>query len=291
MSVSEFPASFDTDIYKVKNSDLHTMSNSELIAHYTQYGKQEGRICSEINSRNSLLSYIKKEQKCLEIGPFDCPVLTGSNVQYFDVLCQEDLKIRAININRTCNINSIPYIDYVSNTGDLSIIKETFDIILSCHSIEHQINLIGHLNNVSKLLSPNGFYIIICPNKNYCFDHFIKETTIADILQMNEQTSKRHTLKSVIEHRILTCHNDASRHWANDHGNQAIDNNSELLTLAVNEYNSTDEYIDVHSLQFTPASFEMNINLLTKNKYIDLKIHRVYQSVYGSNEFYAILQK
>lgn len=291
MSNFNFPDCFNLDIYKSIHSDLNNMNNIELLEHYKNYGKNEGRICSKICSRIDLKSYISSKVRCLEIGPFDCPVLTGKNIKYFDVLSQEDLIQRAKNINRIDNLNNIPFINFVSNIGDLNIINETFDVVLSCHSIEHQLDLIEHLNNVSKILSPNGIYIIICPDKNYCFDHFIKETTIADIILMNEQKLKKHSIKSVIEHRVLTCHNDANRHWINDHGIQTIGNDSQLLLNAINEFKNTDEYIDVHSLQFTPITFEKNINLLVQNNYIDLKIHRVYSTIRGSNEFYAILQK
>jgi len=291
MPIKHFPVSFDANIYKAMNADLRNMNVTQLIFHYEHYGKNEGRICSRIKSRNDLISSISLENRCLEIGPFDCPVLTGNNVKYFDVLSQEGLKARAVDINRIGNINNIPYIDYVSSTGDLSIIDNKFDVVLSCHSIEHQLDLIEHLNNVSKILSPNGFYVIISPDKRYCFDHFIKETTIADIIQMNEQKTKTHTLKSVIEHRVLTCHNDSNRHWNNDHGTQTIDTDPMSLCNAINEYKNTEGYIDVHSLQFTPSSFEKNINLLFKNNYIDLGVHMVYPTLRGGLEFYAILQK
>ena len=105
-------------------------------------------------------------------------------------------------------------------------------------------------------MSPNGLYVIICPDKRYYFDHFIKESTIADIILMNEQKLTKHSIKSVIEHRALKCHNDSSRHWNNDHENQSVDNNNQLLLNAINEYKNTEGYIDVHSLQFTPHSFE-----------------------------------
>ena len=180
-----FPEGFDVDIYKKHNNDLKEMNNTQLINHYKMFGINEGRKSSTITNRNELTSYINSDMKCLEIGPFDCPVLTGNNIDYFDVLNQNDLKIRAININRVNNLNNIPFIKYVSNNADLSIINDTFDVVLSCHSIEHQIDFIGHLNDVSKILHNNGYYIIICPDKRYSFDHFIKETTIADIIFMN----------------------------------------------------------------------------------------------------------
>ena len=68
------------------------------------------------------------------------------------------------------------------------------------------------------MLLPGGCYVIIIPDKRYCFDHFINETTIADVVNMNVNKVKNHSVKSVIEHRGLTCHNDSVRHWNNDHG-------------------------------------------------------------------------
>jgi SAM-dependent methyltransferase len=286
-----FPESFDLNIYKSKNIDLQNMNSEQLITHYETYGKKEGRICSNIVNRYDLKSCITTNMLCLEIGPFDNPVLSGPNVKYFDVLDSNDLKSRALKINRINNLNNIPYIDYVNEYGDLSIIPELFDIVLSCHSIEHQPDFIEHLNNVSKLLKPKGYYIIICPDKRYCFDHFIKESTIADIIFMNKSKHQKHTIKSVIEHRVLTCHNDCIRHWNNDHGNQTIDENYSRLLDSIKEYENSTEYLDVHSLQFTPTSFNKIINLLNKNNFIDLKVHQIYNTLHNTNEFFVILQK
>lgn len=160
-------------------------------------------------------------------------------------------------------------------------------MILSCHSIEHQTNFIKHLTNVSGLLKNNGVYVVICPDKRYCFDHFIKETTIADIINMNYINNEKHTIKSVIEHRALTCHNDCGRHWNNDHGTPNIEN----IKNAINEYETTEGYIDVHALQFTPESFQGIIDILKKNNFIDLYCDRVYPTLRNSCEFYAVLRK
>ena len=177
-----FPEIFDLHIYKKYNVDLNHMNHEQLLEHYSIYGQNEGRICSKIFNRDTLTTHINK-LKCLEIGPFDVPVLRGENVKYFDVLDKEGLTARAIQINRINNILNIPDIHFVDNNGDLAIIKnEKFDIVLSCHSIEHQIDFVEHLRGVSNLLLPNGYYVIILPDKRYCFDHFLKETTIADII-------------------------------------------------------------------------------------------------------------
>jgi hypothetical protein len=294
-----FPENFDLHIYKEYNVDLKHMNPKQLLEHYSIYGQNEGRICSKIFNRDTLVSHINKlvshinKLKCLEIGPFDVPVLRGENVKYFDILDKEGLTARAIQINRINNILNMPDIHFVDNTGDLAIIKnEKFDIVLSCHSIEHQIDFVEHLRGVQNLLLPNGYYVIILPDKRYCFDHFLKETTIADIINSHVNKSKFHSIKSVIEHRALTCHNDSHRHWNNDNGNNYIDKNN--VENAVNEYNNSinnNVYLDVHSLQFTPSSFKNNIDLLYSMKYIDLQVCQIYPTIKNSCEFYVVLKK
>lgn len=287
----EFPLEFDKIIYRSKNPDVSHLIDSKLIAHYNTFGKKEGRVCGKVENRQSLLELMPYFSSCLEIGPFDCPVIKGSNVEYFDVLDQQGLYDRAVTIGRTKNLMNIPYINYVSDIGDLTVISKTYDLVLSCHSIEHQIDFIQHLKDVEKILTNGGYYAVLLPDKKYCFDHFIRETTIADVLQYHSNKTQFHTLKSVIEHRALTCHNDIGRHWKNDHGENRID--STRITSAIEEYNSgisTNSYIDVHALQFTPDSFREIINLLNELEYIKLKIDKIYPTLFNSCEFYVILK-
>jgi hypothetical protein len=288
-----FPENFDCAFYKKNNVDLKHLQNKQLINHYKINGENEGRICSKILNRHSLVSYINTDElSCLEIGPFDVPVLKGTNVKYFDVLNKEGLINRATKINRINNINNIPTIHFVDNTANLKIINEQFNIVLSCHSIEHQLDFIQHLKDVSNLLEENGYYVIILPDKRYCFDHFIKESTIADIINQHVNKDKFHSIKSVIEHRALTCHNDSIRHWKNDHGDYNID--PIVIKNAINEYDKSleqNEYLDVHSLQFTPTSFKSIIELLYTLKYIDLQICQIYPTLRNSCEFIVILKK
>jgi hypothetical protein len=204
-------------------------------------------------------------------------------------LNQEELIKRSLELHRNKLPSSVPIINYVNKEGNLQIIKEKFNVILSCHSIEHQLNLIKHLNDIANLLETNGYYFIICPDKRYCFDHFISETSIADIIQMNMDNRKKHNIKSIIEHRALTCHNDSEKHWNGDHGDYKI--TSEMVKKSINEFNNSKDYIDVHSMQFTPSSFSSIISLLNELKFIQLKVVEVYHTVKNSNEFYAILQK
>jgi SAM-dependent methyltransferase len=244
------------------------------------------------------LNSLPKNSTVLEIGPFYSPFCKGANVKYFDILDRESLIERALRINPDINPQSIPVIDYVSATGDLSIISETFDAVFSSHVIEHQWDLIDHLQKVSSLLNNGGKYYVVVPDKRFCFDHFNNITTIADIINANFEKRKKHSLKSVIEHRAFITHNDPVKHWKGDHGfvdsvsnrTKLLDTISEIIKNAISEFNDN-EFIDVHAWYFTPDSFAGIISMLNKLGYTDFKIGRVYPTLKNSREFFAVLEK
>ena len=80
----------------------------------------------------------------------------------------KELKLRAKRHKH--HIGDITKIDYVSSDGNLNIIKDKFDYVLSSHCVEHQPDLILHFKNVEKLLKKQGYYFLIIPDKRYCFD-------------------------------------------------------------------------------------------------------------------------
>jgi len=289
----EFFEEYNAEIYRNIHSDLHRLSEYDLYHHYLTHGIEEGRISCEIKNKNDLASFVTNNfDSCLEISPFHNPTLKGNNVKYFDILNKKDLIDVAKKNNLTKYVHNIPDIHFVDNNANLRTIEEKFNIVLSCHSIEHQFNLVKHLVDVEYLLNPDGYYVIVCPDKRYMFDHFIKETSIADVLSSYYNNETKHTLKSVIEHRALTCHNDCGLHWNKKHGISILNEHGiSTIKNAIDEFNNTKGYIDVHALQFTPNSFASIIQNLVDLGLINLKVHRVYHSLFGSNEFYAVLQK
>jgi hypothetical protein len=120
----------------------------------------------------------------------------------------------------------------------------------------------------------------------------IAASTIADVLQAHEERRTRHTLRSVIEHRVLTTHNDASLHWQG--APMAIDqaDQDRRLEDAMKEYNDAGEaYIDVHAWQFTPDSFRSITSSLLSLGLTDLRPLRVLHTPRNRPEFCAILEK
>lgn len=276
----------DLDYYRKFNVDLQLMSEDQLLNHYNLYGKAEGR--SNYMSRRDFVSSIPLN-KTLEIGPFTNPSIIGENVKYFDVLDFPALVQRAKEHSYpiTHNIK----IDYVSSDGDLSIIGEKFDSVFSSHCIEHQIDLIKHINDVDKILTSNGQYYLIIPDKRYCFDYFLPESSVADVLGASLQKSNGlHHPSNVLKNRVMTTHNDSVKHWSGEHGD--IESNMLLkVSNVLTEIIDNKGYIDVHAWQFTPKSFKKILDILFSITIINLKIIYISDTPFNSNEFCVVLSK
>lgn len=245
---------------------------------------------SNVNSRSKNLS-------CLEIGPSNTPTLLGNNVEYFDILTQQEIIDRDEIVKWELPNYGTPYINYVDKTGNLSIINKKYDIVFSSHCIEHQFSLIDHLNQVHDLLKTNSYYIIICPDKRYCFDHFFPETNVAKVIEDFYTKRKKHSLQSFIQTRMLATHNDLFRHWAGDHGdykdygNDNMYDFKELTKENIEKYQNESNFVDCHNYQFTPDSFRETISFLIKMEYINFEIVKVVETEFNTNEFLVVLKK
>ena len=68
--------------------------------------------------------------------------------------------------------DSLTGMQYINEGSDLSTIpNEHFDIILSCHSLEHIANPLKDLKEWMRVLKPKGHIILILPHPNFTFDH------------------------------------------------------------------------------------------------------------------------
>jgi hypothetical protein len=283
-----FHTSFDVEIYRSLHPDLAHMNDEELVAHYENWGINEGRICSAIRNRSDFIKQIPTSQKCLEIGPFNRPILAGDNIFFADILDTDSLRNRASELG--LDTANVPTISWVLADGSLAKIDETFETVLSSHNIEHQVDLVRHLDEVAKLLINNGHYFLLIPDSRFCFDHFITPSTVADVLASHYEGRRQHSLKSVIEHRALTTHNDSVQHWAGNHGSSTI--NAQRVLDAITEFEINRETgVDVHAWQFTPQSFEQIIQCLHDLKLTQFVVERIYPTVRNDIEFAAILRK
>lgn len=290
-SEEKFPPEIDPSFYRSRYSDLKSLDDATLLRHYEAHGRREGRVASSAALKSNLLEKLESYRPILEIGPFNRPLVIGEDVFYFDILNQADLDARATKTGRQ---GQAPFIHFVSPTGDLSVVDMTFSAAVSAHCIEHQPDLISHLQAVAKLLNSGGYYFIIAPDKRYCFDHFIPESTVAEIIEAYHEKRKVHSLSNIIKQHALATHNGAPKHWGGDHNieNRNISEVCKKINLSIEKYkNSNGKYIDVHAWRLTPNSFRSIIDILYDLGLSPLKTIRVYDTPRPMNEFTAILRK
>ncbi len=257
--------------------------------------KESGAMKSNIGSasnfttRAEFLAEIPTDGTGIEIGPFANPLLHGPNVKYLDVLPTEQLIARARELGM--DHTKVPHITYISNINGFPDISERFDYALSCHSIEHQPDLIKHLNQVEQILVPGGRYFLIIPDKRYCFDHYLSESTIADVVGAFLEKRTVHSAKSVIEHRALTTHNDPVEHFSSNHGDLFSNQNQRVLQAILEIQSAKGSYIDVHAWQFVPKSFARLVKQIFELGLSGLKVESIFQTAPNTQEFFAVLNR
>lgn len=242
-----------------------------------------------ILNRKQFIELADSGVSCLEVGPFDSPLLSGVNIEYFDVLSQHELQLRASQHGRSPE--RVPFIHHVSKFGNLDVVDKRFNSVISSHVIEHQTDLVRHLQSVERILDNDGKYYLIIPDKRYCFDSNLAESNLAQVLAAFVETRTKHTLESVLEHRCMTTHNNPYLHLFGMHGDLDFNSLSQRFKSAVDEFEKSEDYLDVHAWYFTPKSFSVIIHGLNVLSLIKLKVEKVYSTPYGEFEFCAILTK
>ena len=121
----------------------------------------------------------------IELGPLNNPLPVNkqkASVKYADRLSKADALIlfpELIDI-RDSLVDPDILIDF--DTDDLSVLKtKSFDFVIANHVIEHLVNPIQFLKNVSDNLRSGGQFFLTVPDKDYTFDRARKLTTIAHL--------------------------------------------------------------------------------------------------------------
>ena len=288
-----FPSDdFNAKAYRSRYSDLAGFDDTQLLNHYRDYGMNENRSATCIANREDFLSLLSAKNSLLEIGVFDKPSLDflctpneSKLIHYADWLSRDELIERATAIKNgggDRNPSEIPEIQWILSQG-YDQINHAYDAVVSHHCIEHQPDLIRHFLDVRSILVDGGWYFISLPDKNFCFDHFIPETTIVDLLAAYYLKRKSPQFQSVLEHRVFTSHtyfDGINPYDSYDPGMK------KRFEDAFTDYSSSD-YVDVHCWQFTPALFKKIVSQLAALGMIppidELKVYR------AGGEFYAAI--
>lgn len=251
----ELPPEFDAASYRERYPNLARLKRSELRRHWRQHGRPNGCNASPIGHRDELLWYLKPAKALLEIGPFDKPSLEAFNqpdqrIDYADYFSTDEMAKRAQQIPGR-DPDRIPKIRYVLSEGGYEQINESYDAVVSHHCVEHQPDLIHHLQQVARILKPGGIYLCTMPDHRRCFDRHLPPSTLIDVLAAHLERRTRPPLQAVIEHRCFTVQN-----WQEAPNPLQVlhPHLPEMLSRALQEYQSH-AYVDVHCWKLTNERF------------------------------------
>lgn len=306
---------FDNLYYLINHFDV-LVHGADPYEHFNSHGRKEGRrwrkfekeithITSELTlntaqtfesleiqetilERSAFAGLAMRSQLNLEIGPFNSPLLKGAGVYYADIMECDALRGQATLLG--LDPSNIPNIDFVVEPSDLSNIDKKFDSVLSSHVIEHQPDLISHLNQVAEILGDSGRYFLLIPDHRYCFDHFQTRSQTIDLVIAHQERRKRHTAKSLMDHWANTTHNDPTEHWAGNHGKVA-GLSKEIVTRSDDYQKNEQAFIDCHAWYFTPESWMEIVYELNKLDLIKFEVEFLQKTQTNDLEFYTVLKK
>ena len=251
------------------------------------FGSSDAMLSKASTTRERFVQSIPRDDGLvLEIGPFTKPALTGPNVRYADKLSAGEIKAEALRLGK--DASQAP--QKIHYTSDLSSIEDRFAAVYSSHCIEHTCDLIGHLQQIERVLTDRGQYFLVIPDKRFCFDYYKETSTIGSVIEAYERQHTDYDLKLWVDRTWIGTHADAKRHWKGDHGSQNKVDLARRIRIAINEYRQGYRLpTGPHVWCFTPESFAEIVSLLHELGYIKLRVIEIYPTRRNALEFYAVL--
>lgn len=156
-----------------------------------------------------LLKQIAYEKQGLEIGG---PSHTG--IPFYNVCLGMDNVIFSKNTIWSKHTDEYKYHNkktgkvIVHDATDLSsILPQAYDFVFSSHCLEHIANPVKAISEWLRVLKPNGYMVIIVPEKSQCFDHKRLHTQFQTLLTQYEKNvgeDDLSTLPEILENHDLT---------------------------------------------------------------------------------------
>jgi SAM-dependent methyltransferase len=245
----------------------------------------------------SLMDSVPRDAVILEIGGGYNPRYVKANypnVHHLDHASTEDLRVKYASIeSMRPYIDRIQPIDFVFDGRPIEQLippELRFDLIYGSHVLEHQVDLIGHLQSLEKLLIPGGRIIEMVPDLRATFDALRFPTVTSDALLVHQRPSAIHRGKQVFDamafeidlnHGFRIC--DAELDGVAFARGLRAAHDAMLLAQKAGQ-----AYTDTHAWTFTPESFRL---LMVELRLLGLTgLTATFVSPSYGNQFCAVLQ-
>ena len=244
--------------------------------------------------RGKIKRMIDLNRRILEIGPLTSPFVKkheAKNVYYADRRCTEDVK-KLYESDPNVDCRQVVSIDFVIKESFNDTLKdeEKFDYIVLVHVVEHIHDLILFFNDISKCLNKDGRIVLIIPDKRYCFDHFRRESSFCDAVDVFFNGKKR-LERHVFDAYFNTLNeNDPEVFWKNGcgHNNVLFRNFGDALRETKKFLDG--EVDDFHFWTFTDVSFMKFVFDMTRSKMFYFSVEHFLRTERNTFEFGVILK-
>lgn len=256
--------------------------------------------------KTKITKYLSRNGRGVEIGPWFNPIVPrrdGYTTLILDVFDEETLRQRAIsdpNVpnERVCDIEPV---DLLGSSSELEALVEgagllgQMDFIVSSHNVEHIPDLLKFFQGCGKVLKDGGVLSMAVPDKRGCFDYFRPNSSLANVLEANQQQRSKPSFGQMFEHESLY----AKQYLDGKPTSGFCTGVDPMSVLPAGDLKhiydvwrarieqSPDQYFDVHCWTFTPASFERLVGELSFLGLITLELIEV---EVGAGEFYVHLR-
>ena len=190
-------------------------------------------------------------------------------------------------------VANIQPIDFVfSGTPIESLVPPDlrFDLIYGSHVIEHQVDLIGHLQSLERLLKPNGRVIQMIPDLRACFDALRYPSVTSDVLVVHLKRAPIHQGKQVFDgvSRAIDKNLGHPMCEADFEGVRFTSSLQQAYEAMLTSEQHGQPYADTHAWTFTPQSFRL---LMIELRLLGLiRLVPTYVSPQYGNQFCAVLE-
>lgn len=212
----------------------------------------------------------------LEIGACDLPTVPGyvGSCEYADFRSAEEM-IRLWSLPP----GTVVPVDFILNREQRihEQIEKRFDYVIACHVIEHVANPIGYIQDMQKLLAPDGAGVIVLavPDKRCTSDTSRLSTTLDHLLMDFHDNSRIPSLEHIL---------DFGRVWSPVLRSMSERSMSEYYQWAVNNLNSGQA--DAHCHVWMDSEFIGQMERVTGDGFLpDLTIAATEATPPGFNEF------
>ncbi|KES24572.1 MULTISPECIES: methyltransferase domain-containing protein [Pseudomonas] len=256
--------------------------------------------------KQKITKYLSRDGRGIEIGPWFNPIVPkrdGYATLIIDVFDEETLRQRAISDPNVPaeRVRDIEPVDLLGSSSELEALVERagllgqMDFIVSSHNVEHIPDLLKFLQGCAKVLKDGGTLSMAVPDKRGCFDYFRPNSSLADVLEANQQHRSKPSFGQMFEHESLYA-----KQYLDGKPTSGFSTGVDPMSIfpsgdLKHVYDvwrsrlaqSPDQYFDVHCWVFTPASFERLVSELSFLGLIELELIEVEA---GAGEFYVHLR-